>query len=390
MGFMEDGIIDADQNADALTSAPGSTSAGVRGEGADAHAGSHGDTDTSGDSWAEMLAGNTVAAQIEALEEAEGKAGKPEKAREKSAATQQAAKPKPKAGNAEPKEPDDNERVTDPKERPVLPDDDEDEDEPGTDSGEGGEDPEAIAKKAKALEHDNFKTREANRKLKTTLEEKEKRIAELERQAQSGGNSVNDEMPPGFAGARSATDVEKYHAYWQQQLEWAEDHEDTGYVGPNAKGDEVEYTPAQMRTYRRQVERTLKGSETARQVFTKRAERESKAKETVTRKYPFVTNPDSPRQALIAEIEKEHPEISTSPSRLLLVGRLAVAKLIEDGEYEITRKSKPRDPQAPPAPRSTPPPPPPVKRTAPRAPEAEGDDWAMSLARSSLPGAVAQ
>jgi len=61
----------------------------------------------------------------------------------------------------------------------------------------------------------------------------------------------------------------------------------------------------------------------------------------VQRKYPFVTNADSPRQALIAEIEKEHPEISTSPSRLLLVGRLAVAKLIEDGEYEITRKSKP-------------------------------------------------
>lgn len=381
-------ILDAEPNAGASTDAAGIASAGGRGEGADVATGSHGEADTSPDSWFETLAGNTVAAQLKALEQDEGTAAKPAKEREKSVASLKAAKPKASPESESEIEEEDEGQTGESTDKPVLPDDDAttDEDEDGTDDGDSGEEPKEIAKKAKALERDNFKTRERNRELKAALEEKEARLAELERQVRAAGTTGNG-LPDGYQKARTLEDVDRINDYWQQQLEWAEDHEDTGWSGTLEDGKEVEYTSQQVRAYRRKVERTMREAEPARKWFQTRTERESKAREVVKRKYPFASNPDSPRQTLMAEIEKAHPEISASPDRQLILARLAVAKLIEDGEYEIAPKTAAANVRRADKRESTPPPPPPVTRKAPRAQPAgdEGDDWAMALAKASMP-----
>lgn len=334
-----------------------------------------------------MLAGDTVAAQLKAMGEGEVTAGKPAQAREKSAAAQKAAKPKAESAEDDEDEDEAEHKEESDRDKPVLPEDESETDDDDADGGEGGEDPEVLAKKAKALERDNFKTRERNRELKAKLDEKEARIAELERQTKEGGGQPQGGLPAGFERARTVADVEALEQHWQRELEWAEDHEDDGFTGKTESGEEFERTPAQVRAYRRQVERTLKGAEAARKVFTTRAERETKAKEKVAKRYSFVLNSESPRKALLEEIEKEHPEISTSPDRLLLLGRLAVARLVEDGVYDLTSKVKSSG-SRPARTESTPPPPPPVKRTVQRARQEEaGDDWAMSLARASMQSA---
>ena len=113
------------------------------------------------------------------------------------------------------------------------------------------------------------------------------------------------------------------------------------------------------------------------------------------KKYPFVFDATSSRQSLVKEIENEfEDEIKASPSRDLLLGRLVVAKLIESGKYVLVPKSKPKakaDAEERPAaaqvsqrtPVSSSP-----ARKAPRPPATDGEDWAMRLARSSMPSAA--
>jgi len=363
---------------------PEASSARSDGAGA-ADSGAHGDEGISSGNWAEALAGNTVAAQLDALAKAEGTPN-PVKRGEKSTAAQKSAKPTREAVE-ESDEDDDEEDESESKpaaDKPVLPEDDDesesDDDKSDADDGDGGEDLKELAKKAKALEKDNFKAREKARQMAATLAEKEAKVLELERQIKEGGAVISD-LPPGFEKVKSLADLDSMEAQLTRDLEWAEDHED-GYVGRNEAGEEVEYTSQQVREYRRGLVKKQKAAEKARTVITKRTERRTAASEQAKAKYPFVLDTSSPRQALVRELEAAHPEISASPERDLLLGRLTVAKLIESGAYEIVRKTKSKA-DALPAAKVTPPSPPPARRTL-QKPADEGDNFAMKLARASF------
>lgn len=373
---------DAGLNADDTEVSAEASSAGRNGKGA-ADSGAHGDEENSVDSWAEALAGNTVAAQLDALAKAEG-TEKPVKRAGKPSAAQKPAQARvsEESDDDDEKDESDAQSVAD---KPVLPEDeDESESDDADDAGDGvgSEDLKELAKKAKALEKDNFKAREKARTLAAELEEKKSKVLELERQIKEGGAVVSD-MPAGFEKVKTIADIEQMTEQMERDLEWAEDHVD-GFTGKDAEGNEVEYTPQQVRDYRRSVKAKIKLAEEARKTITKRTERRTAATEKARVKYPFVLDPASSRQALIREIETEHPEISSSPERDLLLGRLTVAKLIESGAFEIVRKTT-QKPAETPKPKVTLPTPPPARRI--QKPAAESEDWAMSLARISMPAA---
>lgn len=356
-------------------------------------------------SFADALARDTVAAHVEAQREAEQLPGVPEKAREKSAATQQTAKPKPKA--SQPDEDDDAEETDEtpessededgeePESKSILPDDEdaesdvtaESEDAEGEEDGESGEATKEQIKKLKALEKDNFKTREANRKLKAELDEKLTKLQEMET-LMKNVSTVPNGLPAGFESVKSVSDLDTLDGNLENALEWAEDHAEDGYVGKNAAGEEVEYTPQQVREYRRNVQKQVKQSVKVREMLKAREQRETQATAEARVKYPFVSNADSPRHALVKTIENEFPEIKTSPARALLLGRLAVASLIESGDYELTRKPKVPGTAGGSKAKAAPLPPSPTPRPAARkestAPKAASMDWAMSLAQKSM------
>lgn len=405
--------------------AGGAASAGGDGSGADV-TGSQGEADDSRSDWATMLAGHTVAAQLGAVGKGEGQAAEP--ARGPKGKPDGAALEKPKdkprsrkAGGTEAEADEADDAEGDEQERgrvtgAILPEDDADsEDEAeadgatGADDGEGGDDndddeeegaaaDDKTQKKLKALEKDNFSTRQKLRESKAALKEREERIAVLEKQVAekgggAGGASLNG-LPAGFEHVKGAADLDTMEAQMQQGLDWAEDHAE-GYTGKGEGGAEVEYTPQQMRQYRRQMQQGLKQVEKAREMLRKRGEREKAATDQAKVKYPFVTDAGSPHAALVRQLEEEHPEVGQSPERALLLGRLTVARLIEDGTYEITRKaSKPKGknegrPEGRPTSslKTTPPSPPPARRKAGEAAvTAEEADWALSLARQTMPG----
>jgi hypothetical protein len=398
---------DAGPSADAPDGAAGIASAGGRGEGADVTS-SQGNVDTHGGNIFDILGGNTVAAQMDAMAKADGLSTGPAPKRATAKAQQAPAKPKRTAlADAEDEDEADDTTAEDEQEEtgaddgPILPEDesdatDETEDEAtSTDDGEDGDDDtptQELAKKAKALEKDNFKNREKLREARAAIEEKEARIKELEQQAQEGNTTVNG-LPAGFEQARTLADIDILAERYEQALEWAEDHED-GYVGKDAQGEEVEWTPQQVRDYRRNMARLAKGAAKARDLIQQSEEKRSKSVAEARKKYPFVFDATSSRQSLVKEIETEfEAEIKASPARDLLLGRLTVAKLIESGKYVLVPKSKPKakaDAEERPTakvsqrtPASSSP-----ARKAPRPPATDGEDWAMSLARISMPHAA--
>jgi hypothetical protein len=351
-----------------------------------------------------MLGGNTVAAQMDAMAKADGQSTGPAPKRATAKAQQTPATPKRTAqADAEDEDEADDTTAQDEQEEtgaedgPILPEDesettDESEDEAtSTDDGEDGDDDtptQELAKKAKALEKDNFKNREKLREARAALEEKEARIKELE------GNTTVNGLPAGFEQARTLADIDTIANRYEQALEWAEDHEE-GYVGKDAQGEEVEWTPQQVREYRRNIARLAKGAAKARELIQQREDKRSKSVAEARKKYPFVFDATSNRQSLVKEIETEfEAEIKASPSRDLLLGRLTVAKLIESGKYVLVPKSKPKakaDAEERPAAKVSPRTPASSSpaRKAPRPPATDGvEDWAMSLARISMPQAA--
>lgn len=348
-------------------------SAGNRGKGADVN-GSQGEAQESLDSWMDTLAGDTVAAAMRSMQKDEDEADPAEAEDEKSPE----AKQKAAASKAEAK-------VESPaKSEAILPEDEADAETKAADDEEGGAtDPAQLQRKAEALERDNFKARERNRELRAELEKKEARIGELERNLKEGFRK--DSMPEGFSGATSEDEVRKRIEFWESELDLAEDHKDTGYVSQDANGKETEWTPEQVREHLRRVRKILRSADEAKRVIGERAARESKAAEAVAKKYPFVTDAESPRRSIVEQLEKAHPEIAASPDRLLLLGRLTVAKLIEDGVYEITRKgsslaSNGKSNGTAAQSSSSP-----ARRQAkPQATVPEETDWAMNLAHQTL------
>lgn len=402
--FMAKSQSSAGPNAAAPDGVAGNASASTHGEGT-AAAGAKDTTTGFGLSFADALARDTVAAHVEAQRQAEMLPGVPEQAREKSAAAQQTAKPKPKASL--PDEDDDADEDADestedsedagdqPAAKPILPDDEDadsdvtadSEDAEGEEDGESGEATKEQIKKLKALEKDNFKTREANRKLKAELDEKLTKLQEMETQLKNAG-TVNNAMPAGFEHVKSVSDLDALDSNLEAALEWAEDHAEEGYIGKNAAGEEVEYTPQQVRDYRRGVQKQMKQTVKVRDMLKAREQRETQATAEAKLKYPFVSNAESPRHALVKSIEIEFPEVKTSPARALLLGRLAVASLIESGEYELTRKPKVNTTAGGSKAKAAPLPPSPTPRPAARkestAPKTASMDWAMSLAQKSM------
>ncbi len=290
-------------NAPAAKSAAGDVaSAGGTGSNAPVEAGVQGGPGGSPLSIFESLAGHTVAEQLAAMGAAEGVKTEPVKAKAKSQPTQAAAKPKSQtvpstadddddagaddadesdktAGKSQERDailPDDEDEAAEaPAEDESNADehDDADDGEAGSDNDDDPEDTKEAAAKLKALEKDNFKTRAKNRELREQLEKIQARVQEMESQGTTAGTPLYG-MPEGFEAVKTEKDLTQLEAQWQAAKEWAEDHEQEGYTGKDAQDNEVEYTPQQVRQYRRQMEKALKQADRARSVLKDRLAKE--------------------------------------------------------------------------------------------------------------------
>lgn len=369
--------------------------------------------------WASELASHTVAAQLKGLAGSEGGAAEPmpggggeKKPKPKGSEPGGASRRLALQADADADEVEEGQgsgAILPDAEADAEADADAEGDEPGADDGEDGESDDDgeddkgadqdTQKKLKALEKDNFSTRQKLRESKAELRAREERIAALEKQVAekgggTGGVSANG-LPVGFEHVKGAADLDAMEAQFQRAMDWAEDNAE-GWTGKGEDGAEVEYTPQQIRQYRRMQQQNLKRVGEARGMLQKRGEREKAATDLAKVKYPFVMDASSPHAALVKRIGEEHPEVRQSPESALLLGRLAVARLIEDGTYEITRKAaKPKGTREgkrdarPTSTSHTPPSPPPARRrTGDADAAAGGDDWALNLARASMPGAA--
>lgn len=286
----------------------------------------------------------------------------PESAKPKTRAT---AKPEPPDAEdddtdvaAEADEDDESEAADE--EGPVIPETDEEQDE--DDAADGAEDkersgltPEQIVKK---LDTKLFKKRQQVRDLTAQLEAKEaseKALAEKLAKVEALPAGSLDLGP--FSGAKSDEDVAAIEQRIQNYVDWCEDNED-GFEGQDKDGNPVSYTKQEIRQWRRNATNSRLLADKARS--TLKLARESEA--TARKRYPFVFDPTKPLYQRVLDAAAETPGINALPNKALVLGRLAMAKLIESGDYMLVRKgakpapaingAKPK-PKAPPAPPST-------------------------------------
>ena len=244
---------------------------------------------------------------------------------------------------------------------PVLSDDDaEDAD------GEAEDDPDSddAANPDTQLKKDNFKLREAKRQLKADLEAAQQRLDELEAKLAAVPNAAS--TPPSFGGYFSqvtkAEDLPAVEARLQADIDFLEDNaEGYSYTDQNT-GQEVEVTKAQARELKRNLQSQLRYAPKVLEMLTQHQTRAQEADTLARKKYPFVFDPKAKLNERVLDAAKEFPELSRSPVRALALGRLAIGKLVESGEYTLVKRTKTAPASARPAasakaaPSSAPPP----------------------------------
>lgn len=243
---------------------------------------------------------------------------------------------------------------------PIIPEDDEEQDEDA--AADGAEDkersgltPEQIVRK---LDTKLFKKRQQVRDLTAQLEAKtatEKALAEKLAKVEALPQGALELGP--FSGVESDEDIARIDAELQARIDWCEDHED-GFEGQDKDGNPISYTKQEIRQWRRNATNARLLADKAR--ATLKLTRESEA--TARKRYPFVFDPSKPLYQRVLDAAAETPGINALPNKALVLGRLAMAKLIESGDYMLVRKgakpapatngAKPK-PKAPPAPPST-------------------------------------
>jgi hypothetical protein len=193
---------------------------------------------------------------------------------------------------------------------------DEDEDDEGEDKG----------KTAGQL----YKEREKRRKLKAEKESVEKERDEL-REKLKGAVSVpaGDIFTGTYANVKTPEDLEKAKSILSQWEEWYDDRTE-GFTDND--GNEVDSQTVKKAL--RDIRKELKRSGDVEKYFDTKDKSAAKAKDL----YPFVSDTSSKRHDKVLDLAKSYPEVARSPHAPLLLGRLAVADLVESGEYVLVKK----------------------------------------------------
>jgi len=243
--------------------------------------------------------------------------------------------PKPKADKAETSTPETPESDFDP-DAPVLGEEDEDAEAGAVveteDDDEQDDDP-----KVEALKKENFKQREKARELKeslATLQAERDKLTEQLKQLETQPTGMPD--LGAFAAVKTEQDIAEIESKMTGTADWLEELLDAGqdtYELKNASGELQEYSRADLRKIQRETKGQLKLADRARSALKVAADSETLAR----KKYPFVFNSKSPHNGLVLDLVKETPALNALPNKAVILGRLAVGKLVESGGYALVK-----------------------------------------------------
>jgi len=227
--------------------------------------------------------------------------------------------------------------------KPLLGEDDAEEDAVADDDAEADEDEdtEGADKAQKTLSKQLFKAREAKRQLKSQLEAAQTRTKELEEQVAKITTAPAAPRFDGFfADARTLDDLAAKESWLEQRAAQLEDNDDGFSEIDAATNEETDREPQWIKQQLRAVRAELKRLPTLRAAMETTLQRSQQSADKAKKVYPFVFDTSSKHHAMVLDLIKEHPELQTSPDRSLLLGRLALAKLVESKAYVLVPKGK--------------------------------------------------
>lgn len=243
--------------------------------------------------------------------------------------------PKTKADKAETSTPETPESDFDP-DAPVLGEEDEDAEAGAVveteDDDEQDDDP-----KVEALKKENFKQREKAREQKESiaaLQAERDKLTEQLKQLETQPTGMPD--LGAFAAVKTEQDIADLESNMTGTTDWLEELLDQGqetYELKNASGELQEYSRADLRKIQRETKGQLKLADRARSALKVAADSETLAR----KKYPFVFNSKSPHNGLVLDLVKETPALNALPNKAVILGRLAVGKLVESGGYALVK-----------------------------------------------------
>lgn len=209
-----------------------------------------------------------------------------------------------------------------------------------TDDPENEDDPPEVA----ALKKENFKQREKKRELEAQIKALADEKAELQRKLSTLETTPTAMPDLGiYAEAKTVTEVEKIEAQQSQFIDYLEnllDDVQEVYTLPTAGGREQDFTRQQLRDHLREAKLNVKMAEKARKALQISHEAEAKARKV----YPWVFDPKAKNNGVVLDLVQETPALNALPNKALLLGRLAIGKMVESGKYYLvpygTKKPK--------------------------------------------------
>jgi len=143
-----------------------------------------------------------------------------------------------------------------------------------------------------------------------------------------------------FRNDKTLEDLNRSAEWLEQRAAFLEDNDDGFTEVDSVSNEEVDRDPRWIKQQLRAVRNELKRVPQLTAALESNLQRQTQSTEKAKKAYPFVFDTASKRHALVLDLIKEHPELQSSPARSLLLGRLALAKLVEDKEYVLVPKSK--------------------------------------------------
>jgi len=230
---------------------------------------------------------------------------------------------------------------------PLLVEEDEDDaettDEDDDDAEDASAEDAAQTQSQKATLKKLFQAREAKRQLKTQLEDATKQTEELKSKLASltsGLTTAAVQFDGVFRNDKTLEDLNKSADWLEQRAAFLEDNDEGFTEVDSVTNEEVDRDPKWIKQQLRAVRNELKRVPQLTAALESNLQRQTQSTEKAKKAYPFVFDTSSKRHALVLDLIKEHPELQSSPARSLLLGRLALAKLVEDKEYVLVPKSK--------------------------------------------------
>lgn len=198
--------------------------------------------------------------------------------------------------------------------------------------------------KVAALKKENFKQREKKRELEAQIKALADEKAELQRKLSTLETTPTAMPDLGiYAEAKTVTEVEKIEAQQSQFIDYLEsllDDVQEVYTLPTAAGQEQDFTRQQLRDHLRGAKLNVKMAEKARKALQISHEAEAKARKV----YPWVFDPKAKNNGVVLDLVQETPALNALPNKALLLGRLAIGKMVESGKYYLvpygTKKPK--------------------------------------------------